>query len=122
MSFQTSLITKQCRIQSWAVMIKECQNRLEDMTIDEWCQQNNLTKANYYYRLKCVRQACLDSMESVPSFVELPVPETESPATDITPSSVSAVIRITDTCSIEIQEHASADFLRKLIGACTHAE
>ena len=122
MSSQTSLIAKQCRIQSWAVMIKECQNRPEDMTIDEWCQQNNLTKANYYYRLKCVRQACLDSMESVPSFVELPVPETKSPAADITPSSVSAVIRITDTCSIEIKEHASPDFLRKLIGACTYAE
>ena len=85
-------------------MIKDCQNRPEDMTIDEWCKQNNLTKANYYYCLKCVRQACLDSLESVPSFVELSVLETDSPATDIASSSVSA------------------DFLRKLIGVCTHAE
>lgn len=66
MGSQTSLVTKQCRIQSWAMQIKDCQNRPCDMTVDEWCLQNNITRANYYYRLKCVRQACLDSMESTP--------------------------------------------------------
>ena len=35
MGSQTSLVAKQCRIQSWAMQIKDCQNRPDDMTVDE---------------------------------------------------------------------------------------
>ena len=122
MSSQTSLVAKQCRIQSWAMQIKDCQNRPEDMTVDEWCLQNNITKANYYYRLKCVRQACLDSMESTAAFVELPVPETVSTESSTISSGPAAVIRGANGLCIELQENASADFLRKLIGACSYAQ
>lgn len=122
MGSQTSLVAKQCRIQSWAMQIKECQNRPEDMTVDEWCLQNNITKANYYYRLKCVRQACLDSMESTPAFVELPVPEIKPTNECITSSTAAAVIRGANGLAIELHENASAEFMRNLIGACTYAQ
>lgn len=75
MSSQTSLVAKQCHIQPWAVQIKDCQNRPEDMTVDEWCFQYNITKANCYYCLKYVRQASLGSMESECASVELKTPE-----------------------------------------------
>ncbi len=122
MGSQTSLVAKQCRIQSWAMQIKECQNRPEDMTVDEWCLQNNITKANYYYRLKCVRQACLDSMESTPAFVELPVPEMKPTSECITSSTTAAVIRGANGLTIELHANASAEFMRNLIGACTYAQ
>lgn len=122
MGSQTSLVTKQCRIQSWAMQIKDCQNRPCDMTVDEWCLQNNITRANYYYRLKCVRQACLDSMESTPAFVELPVPEIKSTNECITSSNASAVIRGVNGLTIELHENASAEFMRNLIGAFTYAQ
>ena len=122
MSSQTSLVAKQCRIQSWAMQIKDCQNRPEDMTVDEWCLKNNITKANYYYRLKCVRQACLDSMESTSAFVEVPVPETIPTESSTISTGPAAVIRGANGLCIELQENASADFLRKLIGACNYAQ
>ena len=122
MGSQTSLVAKQCRIQSWAMQIKDCQNRPDNMTVDEWCLQNNITKANYYYRLKCVRQACLDSLESTPAFVELPVPEIKPTNECITPSTAAAVIRGANGLSIELHENASAEFMRNLIGACTYAQ
>lgn len=121
MGSQTSIVAKQCRIQSWAMQIKDCQNRPDDMTVEEWCFQNNITKANYYYRLKCVRQACLDSMESSQTFVELPAPEIK-PSNQSTTSSSMAVIRGANGLSIEIHENASAEFLKNLIGACTYAQ
>lgn len=93
MNSQTSLVAEQCRIQSWAMQIKDCQNRPKNMTVDEWCLQNNITKANYYYRLKRVRQTCLDSMESTPTFVELPAPETKSANECTTSSGTAAIIR-----------------------------
>ena len=122
MGSQTSLVAKQCRIQSWAMQIKDCQNRPEDMTVDEWCLQNNITKANYYYRLKCVRQACLDSMESTPAFVELSVPEIKPTSECVTSSTTAAVIRGANGLTIELHANASAEFMRNLIGACTYAQ
>ena len=46
MGSQTSLVARQRRLQSWAMQIKDCQNRPKDLTVDEWCIQNNITKAN----------------------------------------------------------------------------
>ena len=122
MGSQTSLVAKQCRIQSWAMQIKDCQNRPADMTVDDWCLQNNITKANYYYRLKCVRQACLDSMEATPAFVELPVPEVNSTNECAISSAVAAVIHGTNGFTIELYENASAEFMKNLIGACAYAQ
>ncbi|MBE5942085.1 MAG: IS66 family insertion sequence element accessory protein TnpB [Lachnospiraceae bacterium] len=122
MSSQTSLVARKCRLQSWAMQIKDCQNRPEDMTVDEWCMQNNITKANYYYRLKCVRQACLDSMESTPAFVELPVREGNTFNESTTSATAVAVIRGENGLTIELQENASAEFIKKLIGACAYAQ
>lgn len=122
MGFQTSLVAKQCRLQFWALRIKDCQNRPDNMTVDEWYLQNNITKANYYYRLKCVRQACLDSMESTPAFIELTVPEIKSTNKCITSSNASAVIRGTNGITIELFDNASAEFMRNLIGAYIYAQ
>ena len=122
MGSQTSLVAKQCRIQSWAMQIKDCQSRPENMTVDEQCLQNNITKANYYYRMKCVRQACLDSMESTPAFVELPVPEMKLTNECAASSATVAVIHGANGLTIELHGNASAEFMKNLIGACAYAQ
>lgn len=60
MNTQTSLVAEQVRLQQWAEQIKECQNRPSDMKVDAWCSAHGITKANYYYRLRRVREACLE--------------------------------------------------------------
>ena len=122
MNSQTSLVARQCRLQAWALQIKDCQSRPAEMTVNEWCIQNNITKANYYYRLKCVRQACLDSMESASSFIEVPVAKIAPAGERECSSGVSAVIRSSNGLCIELHDNATADFLKKLIGACTYAQ
>ena len=59
MAEQTSLVAQQVRLMHWAEQIRECQNRPEGMDVSAWCEQNNITKANYYYRLKRGRQMCV---------------------------------------------------------------
>lgn len=56
---ETSLAAQQCRLREWAEQIRDCQNRAEGISIIEWCSRNGITKANYYYRLRRVREACL---------------------------------------------------------------
>ena len=59
MNSQTSKIAQNIRLQEWAHMIQECKSRPTGMTIDEWCAQHNITKCDYYYRMRAVRKACI---------------------------------------------------------------
>lgn len=75
MNSKESMVATQIRLNQWALEIQDCMNRPKDMTVFDWCKQHNITKANYYWRLKRVRQACLKQAEqSAGSFVELPEP------------------------------------------------
>lgn len=121
MNSQTSLVAKKYRLQQWAMQISECQNRPKEMTVDEWCEQHSITKANYYYRLKRVRQAYLDSeTPSLTEFVEMP---TSVKVENICEkASVSAVLNIDYGISIELLDSASTSFIKNLFGALNHAQ
>lgn len=121
MNSQTSLVAKSCRLQQWAIQINECQNRPKEMTVDEWCDQHSITKATYYYRLKCVRQAHLDSVEPpFAEFVEMQIPDKVE--NNRGKSSVSAVLNINQGLSIELLDNASTTFIKNLLGALNHAQ
>ena len=60
MSSETSMVAANFRLQEWAAQIRECQSRPAGMSVASWCANNGITKANYYYRLRRVRKACLE--------------------------------------------------------------
>ena len=125
MNTQTSLVAEQIRLQQWADQIRDCQNRPSDMKVDVWCQEHGITKANYYYRLRRVREACLELCEPSPSFVELTVPTTENMPPmkgSHTHSSVAATLHAESGITIDLYHDASPEFLRNLIGVASHAE
>ncbi len=62
MSSETTVAAVQYRLQEWAAQIRECQNRPAGMRVIDWCASHGITKANYYYRLRRVREACLESL------------------------------------------------------------
>ena len=118
MKSQTSIIANQVRLKEWADLIRECQSRPAGMTVDEWCHQAGITKANYYWRLKRVREACIQAVEnSSTEFVELPIPleaETqEVPAKHC----IAAVLHGPGAMVIEITNAASMEFIKSLLGA-----
>ena len=122
MTTQPALVAKQVRLKEWAKQIHDCQNRPKGMDIETWCTQNHLTRVNYYYRLRRVREACLELCDPSPSFVELTAP-TESIPANISPthSPVAAALHTESGITIDIYNDASAEFLRNLIGAASHA-
>ena len=123
MKSQTSLVAQQTRLNQWAEQIRECNNRPQGMTVDDWCLQNGIKRTNYYWRLRKVREALLTAAETTTNatFVELKEPEVVPVKTkeDSTPKIV-AIVR-TNQCSIEITDQASSTFLNHLIGAMNHA-
>ena len=68
MSSETTMIAEKCRLQEWAAQIRECQSRPSGMSVVSWCACHGITKANYYYRLRRVREACLETIQG-----EIPV-------------------------------------------------
>lgn len=72
MKSHTSLDAQQTRLSEWADLIRDCQNRPQGMKIDEWCQLHDITKAGYYWRLRKVREAYLETADQTQTFVEVP--------------------------------------------------
>lgn len=125
MKSQTSLVARQTRLSEWAQQIRECQNRPNGMKVEEWCSRQGITKAAYYWRLRKVREAFLESATSVTdapqSFVEIAQAHTitnESAAEPV----VVAVLKGPGKFSLDITDRASASFIHSLLGAMTHAE
>ncbi len=121
MKSQTSLVAQQTRLSEWAQQIQDCKNRPQGMSIDTWCSQHGLTKANYYWRLRRVREALLETANISPSFVELPVPAQEETIALPEPK-ISAVLKGPNQLTLEITEQASPTFLSALLGAMLHAQ
>lgn len=124
MKSQTSLIASQVRLQNWAEQIKNCQNRPEDMDVKTWCSQNGLTKSNYYYRVRRVREACLSVCEDAGvSFVKLERPTASvTDANEPASPSAGAVIKGKNGLSIELYDAASQELIQKILGACVYAQ
>ena len=49
--------TKQEQLEQWAEMKRSCESRPKEMSVIEWCEQNGITKATYYYRLRELAKA-----------------------------------------------------------------
>ena len=74
MSSETSRVAAGFRLQQWADQIKECQSRLAGMSVVSWCASHGMTKANYYYRLRRVRETCLETIQGeIPAQQIVPV-------------------------------------------------
>ena len=112
MASQTSIVAKQVRLAAW-------------------CAKHGITKANYYYRLKRVRKACLDLLPNTgaPAFIELPVPRRKcSEAVTLltnpghNTAAPVACIRNADGLSVEIFSDIAPEMVRCLVEAFGHAE
>ncbi len=118
-SYQFS--AQQTRLSEWADMLRDCQNCLQGMKIDEWCQLHDITKASYYWRLRKVREAYLKTSDHTQTFVE--VPSSAIHSADITVEhKIAAVIRGRNNFTLEITEQASASFLQTLLGVIGNAQ
>lgn len=131
MATQTSLMAQQIRIQQWAEQIRECQSRPKGMDVETWCVQNNLTKANYYYRLRRVREVCLEQIQAseMLTFVELPVPDNKEVCAEPVMETrftekAAPVLRIKNDSGlcVEVFSDISPTLLQQAIEAMDHAK
>lgn len=117
----TAMIARQFRLREWTEQIKECNNRPHGVTVNQWCEQNGVTKANYYYRLKRVRKAYLENMHQnevqatiVPVAITEPstTPATERVSTTTTSDSLEISL---NGFSLTVTNETPLDLLSKVL-------
>ncbi len=59
MANETNDLTKQEQLEQWAKMVQECESRPAEMSVKEWCEQNDISKDLYYYRKRAATKAGL---------------------------------------------------------------
>lgn len=123
----------QHNLKKWAAIIKEC--RSSGMKILQWLEINNISKDQYYYWQKKLKETCIDTFErQAATFVELPVTKEVPASIELTvthtvckkddsyfkDNMIAAVIK-TNRVTFEITNTATPDFIKNLIEAFNHA-
>ena len=102
----------QHNLKKWAAIIKEC--RSSGMKILQWLEINNISKDQYYYWQKKLKETCIDTFERQAA-TELTVTHTVCKN-----DAIAAVIK-TNGITFEITNTATPDLIKNLIEAFNHA-
>lgn len=95
---QVTLAKNQYRLEQWTELIRNRQS--SGMTTEDWCEANGVTRDAYYYWLRKVRKAAINSSGDTVSFKRL---EVQTPAAS---TQVAVIIRL-PAATLEIQNGAS---------------
>lgn len=134
-------LTRQYRIRQWIEAIRD--QKASGLTIKKWCEQNSVTKYQFYYRQRVVRSlmadaleehldsnttavACATSVKSAPAIKAYRKTDNEFvpvPPAYMQPETAGAVMRIRHGAStIEISNDASDRILTMLREVILHAD
>ena len=123
-------VEKKYQLSKWADIVKACKS--SGMRVSEWLAQNNISKDQYYYWQRKVKDACLESMQmEQTTFVELPVevPQVDAHMPVIKKATIKAKAEFTventlpvatlklDGVSMDIYDNASPQFIKSLAEA-----
>jgi len=130
MKSQTSLVAQEYRLQEWGQMIQACKARPKGMTVDEWCQSNSISKANYYYRMQQVRKAFLQlvpdstmQQEVIPVRTELMTMSENVPEEKPAPPAVEEFLELkSHGITLHVTERTSNKLLSKVLGVLAHVK
>ena len=77
-------VKRQLMLEEWEKQVIDC--RSSGLTVQEWCRQNGVNDKTYYYRLRQVREKCLEArvkkvektseQENIQAVVPLPMKST----------------------------------------------
>ena len=56
-------IKQEVRLQEWSAQIKAQQT--SGMTVRQWCAENGIKPATYYYHLRLLREQCIEKMPAI---------------------------------------------------------
>lgn len=117
MNSNTQLATKQIRLQQWTAIIRDRQQ--SGMKVDEYCQSHGITRDMYFYWLRKVKEAALDS--SGVELVELKEPKASHPSDTSSAFKTEATISA-GRLTISVNSDTPKELLISLMEAATNVK
>ena len=116
----STVFKNQFLVSKWTAIMSEC--RESGLPVKDWLVQNNISRDQYYYWKRRLKNLCLESIPT--DFVEIPCPVSAVPvSTKITTKEPNPVASIQfGTAAVNIYESASVDFITKLFEAASHVK
>lgn len=116
----STVLKNQFLVSKWTAIMTEC--RESGIPVKDWLVQNNVSRDQYYYWKRRLKNLCLESIPT--DFVELscPVPAPQVPAKIASNETSPAASILFGTAMVNIYESATADFITKLFEAASHVK
>ncbi len=109
----TKIVATNYQMQEWMDIIRDC--RTSGLTVQQYCDEKNLSRPTYYYWLNKIRKTAIESVESSPAFVELKPPAPVSSCA--TPVSIHV-----GEATIDLPENISDEFLIRILKAVANVK
>ena len=109
----TKIVATNYQMQEWMDIIRDCRN--SGLTVQQYCDEKNLSRPTYYYWLNKIRKAALESVDSSPAFVELKPPAPVSRSTALVSIHVGEA-------TIDLPENISDEFLIRILKAVAYVK
>lgn len=112
---EVTQVKNRFRMEQWMQIIKDCQS--SDLTVKEWCAQNEIKQQSYYYWLKKIRKAACEQLPAIQTEVELSKP-VEFAKLQVNPSNdyqQSAVMIHLPNASVEVAEGTSKETIEAVL-------
>lgn len=107
---------KLARLSKWQRLVN--QQKASGLSVRCWCERNGLTEQQFYYRLRQVREAVLDSIEPCSEIQLVRLPQIEHPTDTVPQQTQSLIIVRHGTTLIEFSSDSDmqqiASFVRAL--------
>ena len=110
-------------------MVQECNRRPYGISVSEWCQENSITKANYYYRMSQVRKACMDCLPAetveqpiVPVSPELMSSENSELEESVQRGKESYIEISAHGMTLKITDNTESSLIAKVLGVLAHVK
>jgi len=112
---EVTQVKNRFRMEQWMQIIKDCQS--SDLTVKEWCAQNEIKQQSYYYWLKKIRKAACEQLPAIQTEAELSKP-VEFAKLQVNPSNhyqQSAVMIHLPNASVEVAEGTSKETIEAVL-------
>lgn len=103
----------------WTNRIKEC--RASRLTVNRWCEQNNIGVKNYYYWMRKIKREAFDALpaerKEIPATIDSSVPvfsKINLSANNRTMSTAAVTVRLNNIV-IDVQDGASEMVIRNTL-------
>lgn len=116
----TRVIAREKQLENWAVIIHECKN--SGMKTKDWLAQNNISKDQYYYWFRALREhACLERKNEVSTTNEIVQIKCEEPVVERTTS--PGMININcGALNISLPTTTDVNTIRAMLEVAVHAK